>query len=185
MLAYIFWHRPYADADRTRYETGILHFQAQLAQERPPGFISAASFRIEAVPWLDDQPGYEDWCLLEASWAMDPLNSFAVAGATKAFHDNVAAQMDQGTGGIYAHAGGETPLPVRSSVYWLTRPRGVDWQQTLTPVRARCPQAVIWRRQMVLGVPAEFAVEAPDDAEIDVPAGWQSRRVRRTRLGNL
>jgi hypothetical protein len=35
---------------------------------------------------------------------------------------------------------------------------------------------------MVLGPAAEFAVETPAEAEIDVPAGWQRRRVTRTRL---
>jgi hypothetical protein len=183
MLAYVFWHRPYANADRARYEAGIQHFQAQLTKERPQGFFSAASFRIEAVPWLGDQPGYEDWCLLAGSWALDPLNVLAVAGNMKAPHDDVAAMMEQGTGGIYALAGGETPPPARSSVYWLTRPRSIDWRAALDPVRAKCPQANVWRRQMVLGVPAEFAVEAPNDTEIDVPAGWQSRRVRRIRVG--
>lgn len=182
MLAYIFWHRPSAQTDRGRYEQSILGFQAALAAEKPPGFIAAASFRIGTVPWLGDQPGYEDWCLLEGSWAMDPLNAFAVAGAVKAPHDHVAAQMEQGQGGLYAHAGGETPPPAQSSVYWLTRPRGIDWKAALEPVRARCPAANIWRRQMVLGPAAEFAVSVPGDTEIAVPSGWQGRRVRRVRL---
>jgi hypothetical protein len=48
-------------------------------------------------------------------------------------------------------------------------------------VRGSCPHAQAWRRQMVLGPAAEFAVEAPADAEIDVPAGWHCRRVTRIR----
>jgi hypothetical protein len=35
---------------------------------------------------------------------------------------------------------------------------------------------------MVLGPAAEFAVETPAEAEIDVPASWQCRRLMRTRL---
>jgi hypothetical protein len=35
---------------------------------------------------------------------------------------------------------------------------------------------------MVLGPATEFAVETPADVEIDVPAGWQRRRVTRVRL---
>jgi hypothetical protein len=182
MLAYVFWHRPHADADRTRYEDSLLRFQAQLGEEKPPGFIAASSFRIEAVPWLGDQPGYEDWYLVQGSWALDPLNAFAVAGRTQTPHDAAAAQMEQGHGGLYAHAGGDAPTTEHSSVYWLTRPRGIDWRAALGPVRAKCPQANIWRRQMVLGLPAEFAVEAPGDTEIEVPPGWQARRVRRVRL---
>lgn len=183
MLAYLFWHRPYADTDRKRYEDSLLRFQAQLHQEKPPGFIAAASFRIEPVPWLNDQAGYEDWYLVQGSWALDPLNAFAVAGRAQAPHDTAAAQMDQGHGGLYAHYSGETPPPEQSSVYWLTRPRGIDWRAALEPMRVRHPQANIWRRQMVLGLPGEFAVSAPGDSEIDVPAGWQARRVRRVRLG--
>jgi len=182
MLAYVFWHRPYANADRKRYEDGLLHFQEALAREKPPGFISAASFRIEAVPWLGDQPGYEDWYCVQGSWALDPLNAFAVAGQAKAPHDHTAAQMDQGHGGLFAHAFGEALSSDRSSVYWLTRPRGIDWRPPLEAMHARCRQANVWRRQMVLGASAEFAVEAPGDSEIDVPSGWQARRVRRERL---
>jgi len=113
---------------------------------------------------------------------MDPLNAFAVAGAVQAPHDTVAAQMEQGHGGIYAHAGGETRPPAQSSVYWLTRPRGIDWKAALEPVRAQCPTANIWRRQMVLGPAAEFGISVPDDTEIMVPQGWQARRIRRVRL---
>jgi hypothetical protein len=35
---------------------------------------------------------------------------------------------------------------------------------------------------MVLGLAGEFAVETPGEAEINVPAGWQRRRVTRMRL---
>ena len=182
MLAYIFWHRPFAHVERGRYEESILRFQGALARQKPPGFIAAVSFRIEPAPWLGDQPGYEDWCMLEASWAMDPLNAFAVAGGAQAPHDQVAAQMEMGHGGLYAHAGGETPSTAQSSAYWLTRPRGIDWKAALEPVRAQCPAANVWRRQMVLGPGAEFAVCVPGDAEIAAPLGWQARRIRRVRL---
>ena len=64
----------------------------------------------------------------------------------------------------------------RSTIHWLTRPRGIQWQPAIEAVRGS------WRRQMVLGPAAEFAVETPAEAEIDVPAGWQRRRVTRMRL---
>jgi len=67
-------------------------------------------------------------------------------------------------------------------MHWLSRPRGIQWQPAIEAVRGSCPQAKAWRRQMVLGPAAEFAVETPAEAEIDVPAGWQRRRVTRTRL---
>jgi hypothetical protein len=114
MLAYIFWHRPYPNTERQRYEQAILHFQSDLAGSKPPGFIGATSFQIEAVPWLSDLPGYEDWYLLDGTWAMDPLNAFAISGHVQAPHDGVAAMMEQGHGGLYAHAGGES-MPARRS----------------------------------------------------------------------
>jgi len=90
--------------------------------------------------------------------------------------------MEDGHGGIYAHAGGETPPGQRSTAHWLTRPRGVDWRAALEPVRTKCPQANIWRRQMVLGRAAEFAVTISGETRIEVPAGWQARSVKRVRL---
>src|SRR6516164_6088129 len=115
MLAYIFWHRPYPNIERQRYEQAIVRFQNDLAGSKPPGFIGATSFQIEAVPWLSDLPGYEDWYLLDGTWAMDPLNAFAISGHVQAPHDSVAAMMEQGHGGLYAHAGGES-MPARHSV---------------------------------------------------------------------
>ena len=113
---------------------------------------------------------------------MDPLNAFAISGHVQAPHDGVAAMMEQGHGGLYAHAGGESMPAPRSTIHWLTRPRGIQWQPAIEAVRGSCPQAKAWRRQMVLGPAAEFAVETPAEAEIDVPAGWQRRRVTRMRL---
>ena len=90
--------------------------------------------------------------------------------------------MEQGQGGLYAHAGGEAVQEPQSTVYWLTRPRGIAWQAALDPLRAKYPKINIWRRQMVLGPAAEFAVEVPDGTVIEVPPGWQARRVKRVRL---
>jgi hypothetical protein len=183
MLAYVFWHRPLAGVDRQAYEDALLRFQRDLLAQPSPGLIAAASFRIDPVPWLSRQAGYEDWTLIEGSWAMDPLNSFAVTGRMQAPHDGVAAQADEGHGGLYIHSGGELSNSPQSTNYWLNRPRGINWQAALAPVRARCPQAVLWRRQMALSVAPEFAVEVPDGAAIEIPAGWQLIcRVSRRRL---
>src|SRR5215831_17774004 len=102
MLAYIFWHRPYETTTVKQYEEALLRFQQHLGQQHPPGFSGSASFRVAALPWLDNRPGYEDWCLLDGSWALDPLNAFAVAGPVMSAHDAAAAQMDEGHGGLYA-----------------------------------------------------------------------------------
>jgi hypothetical protein len=183
MLAYIFWHRPSPQIEQKAYEDAIVRFQSDLAGNPPPGFIGAWSHRIDPVPWLGGQPGYEDWSLLEGSWAIDPLNGFAITGPRQPSHDHVAALSADGAGGLYAHAGGEILQTPQSTVYWLTRPRGIRWQTAIAPVRERCREAVIWRRQMLLGPATEFAVEVPGDLEIEVPSGWQlACRVRRARL---
>jgi len=62
-------HRPYPNTERQRYEQAIVRFQNDLAGNKPPGFIGATSFQIEAVPRLSDLPGYEDWYLLDGTWA--------------------------------------------------------------------------------------------------------------------
>jgi hypothetical protein len=184
MLAYIFWHRPHGHVDAATYEEAVLRFQSDLSAQSPPGLIAATSFRIDAAPWLADRPGYEDWYLMEGSWAMDPLNAFAVAGRTRSTHDAAAAQAEDGHGGLYTHEAGELAWNAQSTLCWFNRPRGIHWQSALEPVRAARPQAVIWRRQMVLAPAPEFAVELPDDGAIEAPAGWQQVcRVRRTRLG--
>ena len=64
-------------------------------------------FRVDGDR-LSDLPGYEDWYLLDGTWAMDPLNAFAISGHVQAPHDSVAAMMEQWHGGLYAHAGGAT-----------------------------------------------------------------------------
>ena len=99
MLVYLFWHRPYATTAVKQYEEALLRFQQHLGQQHPPGFGGSASFRVASLPWLGDRPGYEDWCLLDGSWALDPLNAFAVAGPATSAHDVAAAQMEEGHGG--------------------------------------------------------------------------------------
>ena len=182
MLAYLFWHRPFGRFDRKLYEEALLRFQSDLAAANPAGFIGASSFQIEPVRWLDDLPGYEDWYLLEGSWAIDSLNAFAIAGHVQAPHDDIAALMEQGHGGLYAHVSGETAPPEQSTIYWLTRPRGIQWRAAIDRLRGQYPQANVWRRQMVLGPAAEFGVEMPGDEEPRTPTRWEVHRVRRLRL---
>ena len=182
MLAYVFWHRPYQKVDRVSYETAILRFQAALNRRPPPGLIGACSHRIEAVPWLGNQPGYEDWCLLQGSWAMDPLNGFAVAGDVQSPHDTLAAQMEFGAGGLYAHAQGEPSAMAESTVVWLTRPRGIQWRPPLEAACSALSASTAWRRQMVLGPAPEFGVETPAGAKFSPPAGWDARAVKRVQL---
>ena len=95
MLAYVFWHRPRANVDKTTYEKSLTAFHEALSRAAPPGLVAAGSFAVAAVPWLGERPGYEDWCVTEGSWALDPLNAWAVSGATQSSHDRVAALMEE------------------------------------------------------------------------------------------
>ena len=102
MIAYLFWHCAYPTTTAEQYEEALMRFQQRLGQQQPPGFSASASFRVAALPWLGNRPGYEDWCLLDGSWALDPLNAFAVASPVMSAHDAAAAQMEEGHGGLYA-----------------------------------------------------------------------------------
>jgi len=77
MIAYLFWHHAYPTTTVEQYEEALMRFQQRLGQQQPPGFGGSASFRVAALPWLGNRLGYEDWCLLDGSWALDPLNAFA------------------------------------------------------------------------------------------------------------
>jgi hypothetical protein len=183
MLAYVFWHRPNASADAARYEEALSQFQRRLGDQQPPGFRGAASFRVASLPWLSDCSGYEDWCLLDGSWALDPLNAIAVSGPVTNAHDAAAIQMEEGHGGLYSLVWGEPSLPERSTVVWLTRPRNIQWRPVLDALRAQAPQATCWRRQMVLGPGREFALVVPSDRKVAAPAGWTELRIDRVRIG--
>ncbi len=88
-------------------EEALLRFQHDLSEQDPPGLRASASFRVDVLPLLGNRPGYEDWCLLDGSWALDPLNAFAVAGRVTRSHNDVAAQMEDGHGGLYSLPFGE------------------------------------------------------------------------------
>jgi hypothetical protein len=182
MLAYLFWHRPYPTTSVKQYEEALLRFQQHLGQQHPPGFGGSASFRVAALPWLDNRPGYEDWCLLDGSWALDPLNAFAVAGPVMSAHDAAAAQMEDGHGGLYALVWGDPVLVERSTAVWLTRPRGIQWQPVLDALRQQHPQATLWRRQMVLGPGKEFALIVPPGINVAAPPGWSALAIERVRV---
>jgi len=166
MIAYLFWHRAYPTTTVEQYEEALMRFQQRLGQQQPPGFGGSASFRVAALPWLGNRPGYEDWCLLDGSWALD--------------HDSAAAQMEEGHGGLYALVWGEPGLPERSTAVWLTRPRGIQWRTTLEALQL--PGTTLWRRQMVLGPGKEFALIVPPNLNVAAPAGWSALAIERVRV---
>lgn len=183
MLAYLFWHRPYDTVSERDYEHALLNFQEQLSNQSPPGFRGGASFHVAGLPWLGSgRRGYEDWCVVEGSWALDPLNATAVAGSVVNSHDSVAAQMEEGHGGLYDLVWGEPTLPDRSRILWLTRPRGIQWRPVLDTFRQGDAKATLWRRLMVLGPGAEFALVSAADT-LATPPGWTALSVERVRVG--
>jgi hypothetical protein len=182
MLAYVFWHRSYGTTTAAQYEKALTGFQQRLAEQKPPGFCGSASFRVAALPWLGNKPGYEDWCLIEGSWALDPLNAIAIAGSMAGAHDAAAAQMEEGHGGLYSLVWGEPSLPERSMAVWLTRPRGIQWRPILDALRQQVPDATLWRRQMVLGPGKEFVLIMPPGSKVAAPSGWTMFSVDRVRV---
>jgi len=182
MIAYLFWHCAYPTSTVEQYEEALMRFQQRLGQQQPPGFGGSASFRVAALPWLGNRPGYEDWCLLDGSWALDPLNAFAVAGPVMSAHDAAAAQMEEGHGGLYALVWGEPVLSERSTAVWLTRPRGIEWRPVLEALRQQLPQTTLWRRLMVLGPGTEFALIVPPGLNVAAPPGWSSLAIERVRV---
>lgn len=183
MLAYLFWHRPYPQVEAASYESALRGFHTALARAPSPGFQGSATYRISAVPWLNDAAGYEDWTLLSDSAAMDPLNEAAVAPAMWDSHAAIAEKTDFGHGGLYGHLSGQadpTPLP---RVWWLKRPRGIRYEQPLAATAESLAGPVsVWRKKMVLGPAPEFALLTSVDAEPVLEDGWEAFLVERERL---
>jgi hypothetical protein len=187
MLAYVFWHAAPASIAAADYERTLLRFGHALADAGGPGFRGQASYAIGQTPWLGE-PGYEDWVWLEGSWALDALNERAVSGVMERPHDAIAQMTKHGGhGALYYFLEGESDVPGDSRVFWLSRPRGVNWREALPGiVDSLGPKGTkigVWRRQMVLGPSAEFAVIAPAGASGPVlPEGWTSLAVDRRKL---
>jgi hypothetical protein len=182
MLAYIFWHAPFANTDPRDYEAALLGFQADLAAAPPPGLASCAAYRIAAVPWLDDRPGYEDWYFVNSFAALEALNDAAINARRAPIHAGVASKMEVGHGGLYRHFLGEAQAG-SGRVAWLRRPRGIQYEQPLREIATGATGfASCWRRQMVLGPAEEFAVAGSSELELSAPPGWTMQMVERTAL---
>ena len=164
MLAYVFRHWPAEDADRASYEARLMAFHRELAAAGCEGFLGSAVYRIGER--------YEDWYLVEGSFALDPLNEAAVGARARGAHDAVAAGTGGGQGSLFRlHSG--VPESSSGEVTWLSKPAGEKYPDFY----ARFPtDAVLWRRQLVLGGPTEFLLEGRP------PAGLTGETVRRELL---
>jgi hypothetical protein len=183
MLAYIFWHVPFADVSPGDYEAALLGFQADLASRPPPGFAACTAYRIAEVPWLNGRRGYEDWYFVSSSAALDGLNEAAVTPQRWDIHAAIASKMDFGQGGLYRHFHGEEQPLGGERVAWLKRPRGIQYESALRDIiNASTGVLSCWRRQMVLGPADEFAVIGTSRLTLAIGQGWQARTVERTAL---
>jgi hypothetical protein len=184
MRAYVYWHTAPESIAAADYERMLIRFGNALAEAKSPGFLGNASYAVGAAPWLGE-PGYEDWVWLEGSWALDPLNERAVSGPMEQAHNAIAqATRHGGHGALYYLVAGEHDIPGDSKVFWLSRPRGIDWREAMPGiVESAGAKVSVWRRQMVLGPSTEFALIAPHGTpDLTIPRGWTSIAVERRRL---
>lgn len=184
MLAYLFWHVPHGGIEPSAYEAALLRFHAHLAAAPPDGFAGSATYRISAVPWLDGRAGYEDWCFVTSSAALDGLNAAAVRPDRWDVHAAIAGLTEVGYGGLYHHLHGDERPVAGTRVAWLRRPRGIRFEQPLRDIVAAATGVLgVWRKQMVLGPGDEFAVVGDPTLNVAVPDGWRSMVVERTAVG--
>lgn len=183
MLAYIFWHWPKDDVDRTSYEKALADFHRALKSVKPEGFRRSLVFRISGASWLPHGSRvYEDWYLLEGSFALDSLNTAAVAGECQAPHDRVARVAAGGTAGLYRLRAGEARMAEARFASWLAKPAGVRYLDFYAQLRRWTQRAGVslWGRQMTLGPAAEFCLCSP--RKLKLPASLKASTLRLDRL---
>jgi hypothetical protein len=184
MLAYVFWHVPRPDFTSREYERALMDFLADLASAPPRGLASCATYRISEVPWSAGRRGHEDWYFVQSSADLDALNEAAVAPRRWDVHAAVATKMEIGHGGLYRHLHGEEQPLGGERAAWLTRPRGIRYEEPLQEIiNGTTGFLSCWRRQMVLGPGEEFVIIGTSRLAVSVPKGWQTRSVERTVLG--
>ena len=70
-MAYVFWHTQSKEITQEAYENNLLAFYDALAQVNCPGVRHSATFRISSLPWSKEQRGYEDWTIVDGTWALE------------------------------------------------------------------------------------------------------------------
>ena len=161
----MFWHWPERAAG---YEDGLVEFHRELARAGVPGLFGSAAYRVEGLPWLGAETGYEDWYVVGGLGDLEALNREAVAPPLRAHHDRPALAAAGGAGGLYQVHSGTLDLD-QETVTWLAKPKGAsypDFYASLPPTR------FILRRQMVLGPAPEFCAAG------ELPGERVSRRTR-------
>jgi hypothetical protein len=194
VLAYLFWHRPLADAGTESYEQKLSAFHRSLAHRPPMGLRASASFRVGELPWTQTAgvegwgPGgaYEDWYLVEDWTALGILKEAAVGHGHRTAHDHAARAFGAGTGGVYELQEGEAgTLAGAGLAVWVSRAPG-SGEPVLGELLSDGAQAgavSLWRRQLLLGPAPEYcllAAQAPAGvAPSRLPEGWSARTITR------
>lgn len=164
MLAYVFWHWPYAGHAEDEYDGAQRDFHRALASSAPRGFISSRVFKVHGkAPWLGGAPAYADWYLVEDSAALDPLNVAAVSGVCEEPHARLTRGMAAGAGSLLQLRSGEADLSAARWLTWLVKPREMPYD-AFYAAHASAPGS-LWRRQMVLGPNPEFALLSPSRSD--------------------
>lgn len=170
MLAYVFWHLPRPGIASQDYESAHHAFHDALWQAPIPALRGLRVHQLARIPWLaPEQPGYEDWHLVDSSAALDELNEQAVTRARQLPHERVAAMAASGTAGLYALRSGAPIEPTHA--YWLSKPAGMSYatfDASLKPWVDR--GACLWGRRMTLGPTPEFCLQATEEWTLPHPA---------------
>lgn len=149
-LAYLFWHRPRAGVDQSVYEARLAVFHAALGAD-------SRAERVRGAPWMEGD-GYVDWYFVIDWAAIGALNEMAVTGPAGEPHSAVAELAGWGAGGVMELVtGGHAFRPVWR---WLAKRDGEAYPDFYTRMPAG---STLWRRQLVLGPPPEFAAAGEGD----------------------
>ena len=180
MLGYVFWHWPDEGVDEARYEESLARFHRELSGSGSEGFHNSAAFRADPLPWLQPGRGYEDWYLVEGSFALDPLNELAVSPPLRQAHDAPAHAAAGGAGGLYRLLSGDELLAPMAT--WLSKPKGMRYPEFYERAAAfsEGPGRSFWRRQMVFGPATEFLLVSAEP--VAVPEDFRPLVSRRTRI---
>jgi len=169
LLAYAFWHVPRADAVARSYESAHGDFHEALRAAGVPGLRGVRVSRLDSIPWLGGQPGYEDWHLLDGSADLDALNDAAIGEARRLPHDRIAGLAGAGTAGLYGLRMGKVIAP--AVAYWLSKPDGMSYaafEASMSPLVA--DGCALWGRRMTLGPTPEFCLHAATPRTLPYPA---------------
>jgi hypothetical protein len=185
MLAYVFWHWPLEGTDAAAYEDGQIRFQQSLARQPPAGLQGSASFRIERLPWFEEEgpPRYEDWYVVEDWTALGVLEQAAVGAGHRSAHERAASHAGGGAGGVYRLVEGIEPALDAVSATWVTAPPRTAGS-LIGELLADGGAIAVWRRALVLGPAPEWcllgAAPPPGVEASRLPVEWTALSVART-----